>query len=60
MQYKDDLYGKKFAVIGIVEEHLKLNNNEWVVLRLPDDRKIEINIRHCRLIDDTSNNKSSK
>lgn len=48
MRYADDLYGKTFAVVGVVEEHLKLDGNEWVVLRLPNNTTIEINIKHCK------------
>jgi hypothetical protein len=60
MKYEDDLYGKTFAVIGIVEEHLKFDHKEWVKLKFQNGSSIVINVKYCKEIDDTINRKSDK
>jgi len=52
MKYENDLYGKSFMIVGVVEEHLKLNDNEWIKLRFPDGATITINIKHCKEVQD--------
>ena len=39
-------------IVGVVEEHLKLNDNEWIKLRFPDGATITINIKHCKEVQD--------
>lgn len=50
MKHDENLTGKSMMVVGVVEEHLKFNDNEWVKLRFPDGSFIEINVRHCKEI----------
>lgn len=60
MKYEDDLYGKTFVVIGIVEEHLKFDQKEWIKLKFPGGSSIVIDVKHCKEYDDTTNRKSDK
>lgn len=44
-------YWRKIAVIeGVIEEHLSLGDNEWIVVRLGDGILIEINVRYVKEI----------
>jgi hypothetical protein len=56
----ENLFGKHFIVMGVVEEHLSLGENNWIKLRLPDNSSIMINVIHCKEINDHDNGKSSK
>lgn len=51
MKKEIDLYGKSFAIVGIVEEHLQFHENEWIKLRFPDNSTIVINLKHCKEVE---------
>ena len=53
-KYEDDLYGKKFIVIGVVEEHLKFDQKEWIKLKFPNGSSIVIDVKLCKEIKDSN------
>jgi hypothetical protein len=48
MEKTDDLMGKSFSIIGVVEEDLQLNDKRWIKLRFPDNATIVINVKYCK------------
>jgi hypothetical protein len=60
MEKTDDLMGKSFSIIGVVEEDLKLNDNRWVKLRLENNGVIVINIKHCKEVKEVKEVKEGK
>jgi hypothetical protein len=47
---KEDHWGKTVVMEGVVEEHLSLGENEWVVVRLKNGSLVEINVRYVEKI----------
>jgi hypothetical protein len=58
---KENLFGKKMTIVGIVEEHLTLESKskEWVKLKFPNGSSIVIDIKYCKEVKD-ENRKTGK
>jgi hypothetical protein len=55
------MLGRRFVIIGTVEEYLKRESTsqEWVSLKLENGQIITINLEHCREENDIIDRKSS-